>query len=228
MIRINLLPVREAEKKKSGRQLVVLGIVLLLAQAAVLFFIQSEAENTLATVKLDNKAIKKKIDNLKKKTSAVADLQRQTAELEQQKAVLDALIEGQSGPVKVLDELSRMLTPIEDPKLKLEVQQRGWNPDWDPRRIWIDEFLEEQRGVKITGHARTNEDLAEFLQRLGSSRHFVKVQINQSVATVKSHLNNAEMVQFDLNALVIYGPGDVKRLAAGQLGGGKKKRRRRK
>ncbi len=228
MIRINLLPVREAEKKKSGRQLLVLGAVLIVAQMAVLFFIQSEANDTLADVRRNNADIKKQIDDLKKKTSAVADLQRQQAELEQQKAVLDGLIEGQTGPVKMLDELSRMLTPIEDPKLKLEVQQRGWNPDWDPTRLWIDGFVEGERAVKIAGHARSNEDLAEFLQRLSSSRHFVKIKLNVSESVEMSHLENAKMVEFDLNALVIYGPADVKRLAAGELGGDGKKRRRRK
>lgn len=227
MIRINLLPVREAEKKKSGRQILLLGAVLVVAQIAVLFFIQSEAEGTLTQVKRQNARLKGEIEELQKKTSAVADLERQQAELEQQKAVLDALIEGQTGPVKMLDELSRMLTPIEDPKLKLEVAQRGWNPDWDPRRLWIDAFVEGQRAVKVQGYARSNEDLAEFLQRLASSRHFVKIKLNVSEAVTMSHLNDARMVKFDLDAIVIYGPADVKRLAAGELGDQKKGRRRR-
>lgn len=229
MIRINLLPVREAEKKKSGRQLLVLFAVLLLAEAAVLFFIQSEAQSQLTQVAVNNKTTQQKIEDLRKKTSAVADLQRQTAELEQQKAVLDGLIEGQAGPVKMLDELSRIMTPIEDPQLKLEVQERGWNPDWDPRRLWIDKFVEEERRVKITGYARTNDDLGEFLRRLGSSRHFVKVQMNVSEAVTMRELNDARMMRFDIDGLVIYGPADVKRLAAGELGESKDgKRRRRK
>jgi type IV pilus assembly protein PilN len=226
MIRINLLPVREAEKKKSGRQLLVLFAVLLLAEAAILFFIQSETQSALEQVTADNTGISKKIADLQKKTSAVADLQRQTAELEQQKAVLDGLIEGQAGPVKMLDELSRILTPIEDPQLKLEVQERGWNPDWDPRRLWIETFVESDRQVKVTGHARNNDDLGEFLRRLGSSRHFVQVQMNVSEAVTMKELNDARMVKFDLDALVVYGPADVKRLAAGQLGGGGKDKRR--
>jgi len=229
MIRINLLPVREAEKKKSGRQLLVLFAVLLLAQAAVLFFIQSEAQAELTAVQTQNKDIKTQIDKLKEKTSAVADLQRQTAELEQQKAVLDGLIEGQAGPVKMLDELSRILTPIpkENANLKLEVAERGWNSDWDPRRLWIETFVEDQRGVKMTGYARNNDDLGEFLRRLNTSRHFVKVQMNVSEAVMMRQLNDTKMVKFDLDALVIYGPADVKRLAAGELGADKKKQRRR-
>ncbi len=232
MIRINLLPVREAAQKKSGRQLLVLFAVLLLLQAVALIYIQSVAQDELAAVEQQNKDIKTQIEKLQEKTSAVADLQRQTAELEQQKAVLDGLIEGQAGPVKMLDELSRILTPIDkdDPesaKLKLEVGQRGWNPDWDPKRLWIETFVEDQRGVKITGFARNNDDLGEFLRRLNTSRHFVRVQMNVSEAVVMRQLNDTKMVKFDVDALVIYGPADVKRLAAGELGADKKNNRRR-
>lgn len=229
MIRINLLPVREAAQKKSSRQLLVLFAVILLAEVGVLFFLQSEQEAALADVQTKNKQIQKKIKDLQKKTKAVADLQRQTAELEAQKAVLDSLVEGQAGPVKMLDELSRILTPVEDPKLKVEVEERGWDPDWDPRRLWVDTFVENQRFVKIAGHARNNEDLSEFLKRLGTSRHFIKINLNVSSAVERSDLNNAKMVEFDLTALVIYGPADVKRLASGQFeeAGGKGRRKRR-
>ena len=58
----------------------------------------------------------------------VASLKDQRADLEKQKAVLDSLIEGQTGPVKI-DELSRILRVTEDPKM---------NSTCDPRlNPWI-------------------------------------------------------------------------------------------
>jgi Tfp pilus assembly protein PilN len=119
----------------------------------------------------------------------------------------------------MLDELSQMLTPIEDPATKLQVRAKGWNPDWDTKRLWIDQFVEKNRRVMITGHARSNEDLAEFLERLNSSRHFVKVRLKESNATLRQELNNARLMQFSITAYVIYGPADVRRLAAGNLAG---------
>ena len=218
MIRINLLPVSEAQRQKSGRQFLILCALLIIGEIFCLFLVQSAEEEELRLVNNQNTAISKKIKKLKKKTSTVTSLKAEQQELEQQKAVLDSLIEGQSGPVKMLDELSRILTPITDPKAKLQVQSLGWNPDWDPKRLWIDGFVESSRAVKIIGHARNNEDLAEFLERLNSSRHFVKVQLNVSNAVEIRELNDARLVRFDISAYVIYGPADLKRLAAGSLG----------
>jgi type IV pilus assembly protein PilN len=218
MIRINLLPVREAQQKQTGKQLLALFAVLIVLEVGALFWFQGEKSAELDAIKKRNKAISDKITELKKKTDAVADLENQKAELEKQKTVLDGLIEGQSGPVRMLHELSQILTPIEDPQKKLEVLEKGWNPDWDPRRLWLDGFVERNRAVKISGHARTNEDLAEFLQRLGSSRHFVEINLNVSEAVELANLNRARLVRFDIDALVIYGPADVKKLAEGTLG----------
>ena len=217
MIRINLLPVREAEIKKSGRQLVLLFLVFLILEALVLFLFQGEKQADVEAIQKRNQTIERKIRKLKSKTASVESLKEQRAELEKQKAVLGSLIEGQTGPVKMLDELSRMLSVIDDPQMKLDVQTRGWNPDWDPKRLWVDVFVENERMVQISGHARNNEDLAEFLHRLGSARHFVNVELKISQSTEISKLNDARLVRFDLTAMVIYGPADVRRLAAGEF-----------
>jgi len=132
--------------------------------------------------------------------------------------VLDSLVEGQAGPVKMLDELSLILTPVTDPILKLNVQKRGWNPDWDPKRLWIEAFREEKRKLKINGYARTNDDLAEFLHRMNTSKHFVNVRLNLSESVQASQMDGLKLVRFDLDALTIYGPADVKRLAAHEIG----------
>jgi len=118
----------------------------------------------------------------------------------------------------MLNELSLILTPIDDPKAKLQVQARGWNPDWDSKRVWINHFVEDNRKVRIKGMARSNEDVAELLKRLNTSRHFVNVEINVSSALKVAELGNITIYQFDFSGLVIYGAADVKLLAEGRLG----------
>ncbi len=218
MIRINLLPVREQVTKKAGKQVLALFAVLILLEVGALLWFQGEKGAELTAAQQNNAKISKKIETLQTQTAEVADLESQKVELEQQKTVLDGLVEGQSGPVRMLTELSSMLTPTEDPQKKLEMLNRGWNPDWDPRRLWLDGFIERNRALKISGHARTNEDLAEFLQRMGTALHFVEINLNVSEAVEMSELENARMVRFDIDALVIYGPADVQKLQAGTLG----------
>jgi type IV pilus assembly protein PilN len=223
MIRINLLPIREAERQKSGRQFLLLMLILLLGEGGFFFIVHGDTEQDLKQVRERNSQLSRRLKNLKKRTQAVTKLKAQQKELERQKSVLNGLVDGQSGPVKMLNELSMILTPIDDPKARLRVQARGWNPDWDPKRIWIDHFKEEKRRVKIRGMARSNEDVAEFLKRLNTSRHFVNVEINVSSAMEIAELKKTTMYQFDFSGLVIYGAADIKLLAEGKLGHGKQK-----
>jgi len=228
MIRINLLPIREAEKKRSGRKQLVVFAALILVEVAALYVYQDGQQSRYNRVAAKNAAIQAKIDKIQKKTKDVDKLVRQEAELDAQKAVLDRLIEGQSGPINMLNELARMLTPIEEPKLKVSVAARGWNPDWEPKRLWIDSFEERSPGVLISGHARTLDDLAEFLGRLETSRYFVKSKLRVSEVVEMasgSKGSKAKLVKFNIQTLVIYGPADVQRLAKGTLGESKKKKR---
>jgi len=156
----------------------------------------------------------------------VAALEEEKAQLERQKSVLKGLDEGQSGPVKVLHAMTHLLRKVEDPEEKLKVQNLGWNPDWDPKNLWIDGFEERSRALRLVGHARTNEDLAEFLHRLNSSKHFVNVELLVSQSVELPSIENVKFVQFTVEAIALYGPADVAKLAAGTLVTTKKRRRR--
>jgi len=39
----------------------------------------------------------------------------------------------------------------------------GFNASWDPRRVWMEGYAEDQKHVRIRGSAKSNEDVAEFL-----------------------------------------------------------------
>ena len=106
-----------------------------------------------------------------------------------------------------------MLTPIEDPKAKLRVKARGWNPDWDPKRIWIDQFQESARTVKIKGLASFAK-MYGVLKRLNTSR--ARHGINYSSATQVNQ--PADNITSSSSLVVIYGVADIKLLAEGKLG----------
>ncbi|MCA9527158.1 MAG: PilN domain-containing protein [Myxococcales bacterium] len=218
MIRINLLPSQKGGRSGGGgRGFMALALILLALEGGALFFLQSEADTEFQQLVKKNTDTERMITELKKKTAEVAQLEREKAELKRQKEVLDALIEGQSGPVNMLFELSEILRPEDDPQRKLEQANRGWNPDWDPRRLWIDGFIEKARVVKFSGHARSNEDVAELLHRLNSSRHFAEVTLQFSETVAVPELGGIKLQRFAIEALALYGPADVQRLASGEL-----------
>lgn len=226
MIRINLLPVREAVQKRAGKQFLLLAIIILVAEAGALFYLQSEAEGELGKVTTSNAGIASKVAALKEKTKEIAALEVEKAKLEKQKQVLDGLVEGKSGPVKVLFALSTVLRRIDDPEEKITAQNQGWNPDWDPKTLWIESMVEKNRRVRLSGIARSNEDLAQFLRRLNSSKHFVEVELRVTEVFPIKELKDARFVRFDIDAVVLYGPGDVRKLAEGTLTADDQRKRR--
>jgi type IV pilus assembly protein PilN len=146
MIRINLLPTRQAAKRESGRQYLVV-----LAGAALLTL----GANLLVYNSFDN--------DLKAKQTQLADRQRRIAELdkvigevnklkERRKDVqakldkLDELKKKKSGPVRMMDALAITI----------------------PKKVWVTEFVEDKGGVKLMGGAETIEDVSDFMKSLGN------------------------------------------------------------
>ncbi|MBU0552252.1 PilN domain-containing protein [Myxococcota bacterium] len=224
MIRINLLPAKSGGSG-GGLKVLLIFIIVLGIEAVGLYSFQMSQEEELSQVQKTNTNLRAEIAKIQKETAQVEVLEAEKEELEKQKRVLMTLKEGQSGPVKLLDELSRILSPIEDPEEKLKARNMGWTVDWDQRRLWVDTFVEQSRVLKISGHARNNNDVAEFLNRLESSKHFVQTRLQISEAVELAQFNKAQFVNFKIESLAIYGPGDVKRLAVGELGVSKKKKR---
>lgn len=217
MIRINLLQSESGPSGGGGKGFLAIAVVLVLLLVGALYYLQTEAQTEFDEVRKNNAATQRKIDKLKAETSEVAALEEEKEQLTRQKQVLDGLIEGKNGPINMLFELSEMLRTEDDPQKKLEQKNRGWNPEWDPQRIWIDGFVEKNRIVRIVGHARSNEDVAEFHHRLESSRHFVQVKLKFSEVVTFKELNNARFVRFAIDTVVLYGKADVARYARGEL-----------
>ncbi len=223
MIRINLLPVRQAASIRGGKQIIVVFGLLLGAEAGGLFYYQTGKDAALADATVINKKLAVEIKALTTKTKKIDKLEKEAAELEQQQLVLNSLVEGQTGPVRVLAALATVLSDIEDPIERKNKQQLGWDIDWLSTNLWVDTFSEQNRHVNFHGHARTNEDLAEFLHRLGTSIHFVNINLDFSELVRLAVVNDAEFVRFHIEADCIYGKSDVAKLALGLLGAKKKK-----
>lgn len=223
MIRINLLQSESGPSGGGGKGFIVLAVALVALLGGALYYLQSEAQSEHDRVRDTNKQTQKKIKDLQKETKEVVALEAEKAQLESQKQVLQGLIEGKNGPINMLYELSEMLKVEDDPQKKLAQKSKGWNPEWDPKRMWIDRFFEKSRIVRIVGHARSNEDVAEFHHRLESSRHFVEVTLKVS-ETVEIKDVDSKFVRFTIDMVVLYGKADVVRFARGELSLIKKKR----
>jgi type IV pilus assembly protein PilN len=190
MIRINLLPVRAAQKKEQLR-----GQIAIAVFATVLTFAAFGAFYVLLDQKVrDEKAAiaskNAEINRLKTAIGEVAQFKKLQEELRGKLGVLDKLKEGKSGPVHLLDELSRIL----------------------PEKVWLTSFKEMSGSITINGVGLNEESVAQFLRDLESSPYYVGVDL-QVIEQIKQ--NDVNLQKFEIICKV---ETPVKELAA--KGGG--------
>jgi type IV pilus assembly protein PilN len=110
----------------------------------------------------------------------------------------------------MLLELARSLTPGRGPtvdaatlaQLRRDNPLAVYNEGWDARRLWLLQFSEEARKVKLKGIARDGEDVSELARRMELSSYFSDVRL---LPAKKERLpNGMELVSFELEARVKY------------------------
>ena len=155
MIRINLLPVRAAQKKEKliSQVVILVGAIVLVGVgcAGVQWLLSSKISETEAKIKKAQGDIR----SLDKKIGEVNKIKALTADLDSKKKVLEDLEAGRSGPVRVLDELSSVI----------------------PEKVWISTFSLANDQISMRGQGTTEEVIAEFLRDLEASPYFQGVEL---------------------------------------------------
>lgn len=197
MIRINLLPVRRDRKKEAVRNQALVGVLVLIVEAAVCFFFYSAADDKVAARANQNALKAAEVDKLAKEVADHGQILASIADFEKRQTAIDTLFAGRTGPTQVMLELTRLLSkggrPNVDPDKYQELLRfdasAGYDEDWDYRRLWLDKFEEKDHVATIEGQAVTHEDVAEFLRRVNLSQFFEKtvlVSTELKAPTVKS------------------------------------------
>lgn len=157
MIRINLLPVRAAQKKEK----LISQIIILCTALGITAFACVSLQTMLSSQIDKHHAMIKKSDadisRLNKKIGEVDKIKKLTADLEKKRKVLSDLEEGRSGPVRLLDELSRVI----------------------PERVWIDSLSVKGGAVSIKGAGHTAEDVAVFMRSLEDSPYYKGIRLSE-------------------------------------------------
>ena len=221
MIRINLMPNKKIVRRKgeagadtgggeSQAWLVfVLGAVLL--EVIVLLFVYKTKQDQLQQAVKHNQEIQANIDAIKREIANHAQIKAELKELRDREEAIQKLQSARTGPTATMLELSRILTAGRGPTVdrdKLEQMKRD-NPsavpnvNWDPRRLWMTSYKEDNRVVRIIGLARDGEDVSEFLRRLSLSDYFYEVRLLPATKGVDS-VTHLELVKFEMSAKVRY------------------------
>ena len=197
MIRINLLAAERAAKKKvnvalqTGQKLTIgCSTILVLA---VLFMGWRYWAVTRDSNKLDAEitASQQETTRLHAIIVQVQQFEQQKARLQQRVVLIEQLRKGQTGPVHMLDQISRALPPM----------------------LWLTELKQTGNDVVIDGNCLVLTALSDFVANLEASGYFKKSIDIVGTKTVPLPQPPGELVSFTLRAHFM-APAAAKTVAA--------------
>lgn len=174
MIRINLLPHREAKRKASRQQFYALsGLVSVLA--GVIWF----AGFTYINAQIDrqsekNNFLKTEIAELNKQIEEIKKLKEQTDALLARKQVIESLQANRSETVHLFNEIARQL----------------------PAGVYLRSIKQDKQKITLIGHAQSNARVSTLMHNLDSSPVLERPELVQIKAIP---VGKRRMNEFNLN-----------------------------
>ena len=181
MIRINLLAVERKPEKKAwalaGQKAVILGTAILAAAALLIVWRVFALRQDAARLDEDLRAAQMEQQRLRSILQQVQDFEPRRQQLQQRVALIEQLRQGQAGPVRMLDEISRAM----------------------PDRLWLTAMVQDATGVKIDGRTTSLTSLSDFVGNLEGSGYFARpVEILES--QMDNQAGSEDVVRFSVKA----------------------------
>lgn len=187
MIRINLLAAeRERSKKKAvtfqagaGQKLVVVGSLILVVAALFIGWRYWTLSRQSAQLDADIKSAEIEAARLRTLIQEVQQFEQQKAQLQQRVTLIEQLRKGQTGPVHMLDQISRSLPPM----------------------LWLTELKQSgDASVQIDGKSTTLTGLSDFVSNLEASGYFKRSIEIVSTTTETAPQPVGELIKFSIKA----------------------------
>jgi type IV pilus assembly protein PilN len=177
MIRINLLPYREKEKKEDlTRQIVIIAISFIafaLVIGAYHLYLTMSISNLEDSIKLE----KAELDRLSKIIVDIETYKRDKMILLKKLDIIDNLEKNRLAPVRMLDELTSVV-PIKD--------------------VWLEKLTEKGHDLTIEGTARNNIAVAHFMKNLAGSTFIQSVDL---ISTKEKEISGVKLQQFIISCV---------------------------
>jgi len=185
MIRINLLPVKAAQKKEMLKgQLMAIALVLIVTVGicgAAYSHIVGEVDDVQKQI--DQK--KSEIAKMQKVIKEVKDFEKRQKDLRAKLDVLETLKTARIGPVYLLDELYKAI----------------------PEKLWLTNFKEGSGNAQISGIGASEQTVAIFMRNLEESGSFEGVELKVTKQRVQ---DNIKFQEFQLSCKTVSGKPESK------------------
>ncbi len=199
MIRINLLPVEEAERAAGRRQEIAIGSLVAASVVLVLVVVHGWQGIRTSSARRQLAHVGEQIAAIEGPYADSLRLEQQKQELREKLRVIGQLEARKVGPVRILADLSTAT----------------------PEKLWLTDFADNNGTLKLTGLGADEQTVADFLRRLGTLPFFNSVDLDE---TSQVDQDGVKLKKFVIRGQIDYGmPGtDVARAGAQKAAGGKK------
>jgi len=184
MIRINLLtPDRQQQGQKKTflaagqRMTIACSLILVLALGFIGWRYWSLSRQS-KRLDADITAAQQETSRLHSIIQQVQDFEQQRAQLQQRVVLIEQLRKDQSGPVHLLDQISRSLPPM----------------------LWLTEVKQTPNDVVIEGQSTTQTGVSDFVANLEASGYFKRSVDIISTLTEPLPRPPGELIKFNLRA----------------------------
>ena len=198
MIRINLLAAERDRAKKKSVTLGTVGQKLTIGCSLILVLGGLAIGWRYWTVNHDSAELDKEIAAAQQETTRLHSVIEQVQQFEQRKAqlqqrvvLIEQLRKGQTGPVHMLDQISRALPPM----------------------LWLTEVKQVGAEIVIDGKCTSPIGVSDFVANLEASGYFKRSIDIVSTSTEMMTQPQTEVIKFSIKA-VFQQPGDAKTSAA--------------
>jgi len=182
MIRINLLPHREAKRKQKQTAFAALLVLGGLAGVALVLLVGGYNASRIAIQNERNLVLKNANAELDKKISKIASLKAEIEALKARQQAVEDLQGDRNQPVYLLDELVRQT----------------------PEGVHLKSFKQDGQRVLLNGYAQSQERVAELLRNLsGNSPWLERPDLTEvRAAMVTQGKTPRKVVEFTLNVSI--------------------------
>ena len=153
MIRINLLPHREAKRKQKQKAFVAMLVLGALLGAAVVLLVGGWNASRIAIQEQRNLALKNENTKLDKKIKDIATLKEEIEALKSRQQAVEDLQGDRNQPVYLLDELVRQT----------------------PDGVYLKSVKQDGQRVTLNGYAQSQERVAELLRNLSGQSPWLEL-----------------------------------------------------
>jgi len=151
-VRVNLLPHREARRKRQKNAFYFLTAVSVVAGGVLVLLVWSVLEGYIGNQHDRNEIIRRENAKLDIQIKEIASLRAEIDALRSRQKAVEDLQSDRNQPVYLLDELTRQT----------------------PEGIYLKAIKQEDRKVNVSGWAASNERVSEFLRNLQNNGRYVE------------------------------------------------------